>query len=111
MRRCRGPESPADRGSLQRKTRGMIMPMTRRGFLLSGCAVALSGCAVAEGDEPGKGPWQMPKKEPFRTIENSWIVLEDGTRLGVRLWIPLSAEHTPVPVVWEYIPYRKRDLE
>jgi len=53
----------------------------------------------------------MPKKEPFRTIENSWIVLKDGTRLGVRLWIPLSAEHMPVPVVWEYIPYRKRDLE
>ena len=87
------------------------MPMTRRGFLLTGCAVALSGCAVAEGDEPGKGPWQMPKKQPFRTIENSWIMLEDGTRLGVRLWIPLSAEHTPVPVVWEYIPYRKRDFE
>jgi putative CocE/NonD family hydrolase len=87
------------------------MPMTRRGFLLSGCAVALSGCAVAEGDEPGNGPWRMPKKQPFRTIENSWIVLKDGTRLGVRLWIPLSAEHTPVPVVWEYIPYRKRDFE
>lgn len=28
-----------------------------------------------------------------------------------RLWIPDSASSAPVPVVWEYLPYRKRDFE
>jgi len=89
----------------------VVPPMTRRGLLLGACAVAMSVCAAADGDAPGNRPWRMPKKQPFRTIENDWIALKDGTRLGVRLWIPLSADHSPVPVVWEYIPYRKRDME
>jgi uncharacterized protein len=87
------------------------MPMTRRGFLVGGCAVALGARAAGKGDVPGRGSWRLPQKQPFRMIENSWILLKDGTRLAVRLWIPASAEHTPVPVVWEYIPYRKRDFE
>lgn len=86
------------------------MPMTRRVFLIGGCAVAVAVGTSAQG-EARKSAWRMPAKEPFRTIENTWIPLKDGTRLGVRLWIPSSADHTPVPVVWEYIPYRKRDLE
>jgi uncharacterized protein len=53
----------------------------------------------------------MPTKQPFRVVENTWILMKDGVRLGARLWIPNSADHTPVPVVWEYIPYRKRDRE
>jgi putative CocE/NonD family hydrolase len=84
--------------------------MSRRGFLLSGCAVAMTAYA-ADGSRPQRSAWAMPKKQPFRTVENTWITLKDGIRLGARLWIPLSADHTPVPVVWEYIPYRKRDLE
>ncbi len=83
---------------------------SRRGFLLSGCAVAMTAYA-ADGSRPQRSAWAMPKKQPFRTVENTWITLKDGIRLGARLWIPLSADHTPVPVVWEYIPYRKRDLE
>jgi putative CocE/NonD family hydrolase len=27
------------------------------------------------------------------------------------MWIPVGAEQSPVPVVWEYLPYRKRDFE
>jgi uncharacterized protein len=42
-------------------------------------------------------------------IENEWIPMPDGARLAVRLWIPDGAEAHPVPVVLEYLPYRKRD--
>ena len=45
----------------------------------------------------------------MRVVENEWIPMADGARLGARLWIPEGAERTPVPVVLEYIPYRKRD--
>ena len=38
-----------------------------------------------------------------------WIVLKDGTRLAMRLWLPADSDHAPVPVVLEYLPYRKRD--
>ncbi|MGE0119941.1 MAG: CocE/NonD family hydrolase [Dongiaceae bacterium] len=44
-----------------------------------------------------------------RTIENTWIPLADGTRLAARLWLPEDAERNPVPVLLEYLPYRKRD--
>ncbi|MFW6031713.1 MAG: CocE/NonD family hydrolase, partial [Myxococcota bacterium] len=46
-----------------------------------------------------------------REVENTWIPMRDGSRLAARLWIPEGAEDRPVPVVLEYIPYRKRDLE
>jgi putative CocE/NonD family hydrolase len=45
-----------------------------------------------------------------REIENIWIPLRDGIRLAARVWLPASAERQPVPVVLEYIPYRKRDM-
>jgi putative CocE/NonD family hydrolase len=38
---------------------------------------------------------------------NTWIGLDDGTRLAARLWRPVIAE--PVPAVLEYLPYRKGD--
>ncbi|HMK87209.1 MAG TPA: CocE/NonD family hydrolase [Steroidobacteraceae bacterium] len=88
------------------------MQLTRRDFVLGGCVAAMTAGAGAQDNHKATArSWQFPAKEPFRTIENSWIPLKDGTQLGVRLWIPLSADHTPVPVVFEYIPYRKRDLE
>jgi len=37
------------------------------------------------------------------------IVLSDGTRLSARVWMPEDAHDTPVPVILEYLPYRKRD--
>ncbi|MFW5988784.1 MAG: CocE/NonD family hydrolase [Desulfosudaceae bacterium] len=48
---------------------------------------------------------------PVREVEHAWIPLSDGIRLAARLWIPDTAEHTPVPAILEYIPYRKRDFE
>ena len=46
-----------------------------------------------------------------REIENLWIPLPDGTRLAARVWLPEGAEAFPVPVILEYIPYRKRDRQ
>ena len=37
------------------------------------------------------------------------ITLSDGCRLSARLWRPVTADQTPVPVILEYLPYRKRD--
>lgn len=89
------------------------MQWTRRDFLVTSatCAVATATGVIAEPSKRSGAPWQMPEKQEFRSIENTWIPLKDGTKLGVRLWIPISADKTPVPVVLEYIPYRKRDLE
>jgi putative CocE/NonD family hydrolase len=46
---------------------------------------------------------------PFGLIEeeNIWVPLPDGTRLAGRLWRPDGAGR--VPVILEYLPYRKRD--
>ena len=37
------------------------------------------------------------------------IVLSDGCRLSARLWKPVNAEQSPVPLILEYLPYRKSD--
>ncbi|MEO1650170.1 MAG: CocE/NonD family hydrolase, partial [Pseudomonadota bacterium] len=37
------------------------------------------------------------------------IVMRDGTRLSARFWCPVDAVDDPVPVILEYLPYRKRD--
>lgn len=37
------------------------------------------------------------------------IPMPDGVRLSARIWMPEDAKANPVPVVLEYIPYRKRD--
>ena len=42
-------------------------------------------------------------------VETAWIPLADGRRLAARLFLPKSAENDPVPVIVEYIPYRRRD--
>lgn len=44
---------------------------------------------------------------PLREIENIFVPLPDGTRLAGRLWLPEGAG--PVPLILEYLPYRKRD--
>ena len=40
-------------------------------------------------------------------VENIWVPMPDGTRLAGRLWLPKDAG--PVPLILEYLPYRKRD--
>ncbi len=37
------------------------------------------------------------------------ITLSDGCRLSARVWKPEDAGDDPVPVILEYLPYRKRD--
>ncbi|WP_241301569.1 CocE/NonD family hydrolase [Microbulbifer elongatus] len=44
------------------------------------------------------------------THEHVEIPMADGCRLAARIWLPESAEYEPVPAIFEYIPYRKRDL-
>ncbi len=86
---------------------------TRRGFMATStaCALIVKFGSLAQIARADAVKWKMPEKGPYRVVENTWIPMKDGTRLGARLWIPNSADHKPVPVVWEYIPYRKRDLE
>ena len=46
-----------------------------------------------------------------REIENIWIPAGDTShRMAARLWLPEGAEDRPVPVILEYLPYRKRDF-
>jgi putative CocE/NonD family hydrolase len=45
-----------------------------------------------------------------RVVENLYIPMSDGTQLAARVWLPVEADHHPVPAVFEYIPYRKRDM-
>ena len=37
------------------------------------------------------------------------ITLSDGCRLSARVWMPDDAADDPVPIILEYLPYRKRD--
>ncbi|WP_285398152.1 CocE/NonD family hydrolase [Lysinibacillus sp. fls2-241-R2A-57] len=45
----------------------------------------------------------------YQTIENTWIVLTDGTKLSSRIWLPEVEKNQKVPAILEYIPYRKTD--
>src|SRR5579872_3955548 len=88
------------------------MTITRRQFLTTTGALITSTVAVRSSHAahwPARSGWTLPAKRPFRVVENEWIPLRDGERLGVRLWIPEGAAQRPIPVVREYLPYRKRD--
>ena len=92
-------------------TRGQLMEFSRRQFMRStGASIALISLP-GFGREDESAPWTLPAKEPVITFENLWIPLSNGYKLGMRLWLPKSAPpEPPVPVVLEYLPYRKRDL-
>ncbi|MFK7870737.1 MAG: CocE/NonD family hydrolase [Roseobacter sp.] len=54
----------------------------------------------------------MTRENALRDIEDLpdyRITLSDGTRLSARLWRPVDAADDPVPLILEYLPYRKRD--
>ncbi len=40
---------------------------------------------------------------------NVWIPLSDEMQLAARIWRPVESDSNPVPVILEYLPYRKRD--
>ena len=42
--------------------------------------------------------------------EETWMTLADGCRIALRIWRPVDAEAEPVPAIFEYLPYRKREL-
>lgn len=44
-----------------------------------------------------------------REVENLWIPMPDGARLAARMWLPEDAEASPVPALFEFLPYRKSD--
>ena len=50
-----------------------------------------------------------PVAETYEVRDPVWIEMRDGTRLAARIWLPRTAHETPVPVVLEYLPYRRRD--
>jgi hypothetical protein len=45
-----------------------------------------------------------------REIEHTLITMPDGAQLAAKIWLPQGAEQSPVPAIFEYIPYRKRDF-
>ncbi len=42
--------------------------------------------------------------------EETWMTLSDGCRIALRIWRPVDAHDDPVPAIFEYLPYRKREL-
>ncbi len=79
------------------------MTISRRDLLRSAALLPVSLAAAAAA-------WRLPDKKTVEVIDNEWIALKDGVRLSARLWLPAGARAAPAPVVWEYIPYRKRDF-
>jgi predicted acyl esterase len=49
-------------------------------------------------------------RRTVRVIESCWIPLSDSCRLAARIWLPEDADDALVPVIFKYIPYRKRDF-
>ncbi len=47
--------------------------------------------------------------ESIEVVETAWIELPGRPRLAARLWLPSSATVDPVPAVFEFLPYRRRD--
>lgn len=88
------------------------MSFSRRSLLWAAAAAALPGASLPQlaASSETAPRWSLPPKRPFRIIENEWITLKDGTRLAARLWIPQTDAGARVPVVLEYLPYRKRDV-
>ena len=51
-------------------------------------------------------------KDTLRSIieeSDHAVIMPDGARLSARLWRPEDAEADPVPLILEFLPYRKRD--
>jgi putative CocE/NonD family hydrolase len=86
------------------------MQLSRRSMLLA-TAGALAAVSAPDGLAAvgATAAWKLPEKRPFKVIDNDWIPMKDGVRLAARFWIPEGAEQQPVPVVWEYLPYRLWD--
>src|SRR5581483_3752826 len=90
------------------------MTISRRRILLGTAATASLVATARPIELLARGSrrepaWSLPVRRPFKVIENEWIPMHDGVRLAARFWLPEGAETHPVPVVWEYLPYRLWD--
>jgi hypothetical protein len=85
------------------------MPISRRD-VLTGALSALAVPPVAWSGARQAVAWALPPERPFEVTEHVPIPMADGVRLSARLWRPKTDAGQRVPVVIEYIPYRKRDL-
>ncbi len=90
------------------------LALTRRSAMLASAASLLAAPARS-GTTPQEtakrsGIWRLPPPGDVRIIENAWIPMPDGVRLSARIWLPKTQGPGRVPLVLEYIPYRKRDL-
>lgn len=84
------------------------MPISRRDMLVGAGAVSAFALS-SKGFGAARAPWQLPAQRAIQVTEHQWIPMRDGVRLSARLWLPEDAATARVPVVMEYIPYRKRD--
>ena len=48
-------------------------------------------------------------KDAVENRELVWVTLSDGRKLAARIVLPKNAVENPVPVILEYLPYRRRD--
>jgi putative CocE/NonD family hydrolase len=48
-------------------------------------------------------------KDSVENRELVWVPLSDGRKLAARIVLPKKAVENPVPVILEYLPYRRRD--
>ena len=86
--------------------------VTRRDILkiscMGACTFIMAPLSASSG-KPLTNP--IPEIHSFIEIENKFISLPDGPRLAARIWMPSAASSKKtVPVILEYIPYRKRDI-
>jgi putative CocE/NonD family hydrolase len=44
-----------------------------------------------------------------KVMDPVFITLKEGIRLAARIWLPEDAEDDPVPAIFEFLPYRRRD--
>jgi putative CocE/NonD family hydrolase len=78
-----------------------------RGSATAAAAVLAMGTLVRTIEAKAASP---QGQYDVQEIENIWITLPDGVRLAARAWIPVGQPDEVFPAIFEYIPYRKRDL-
>lgn len=91
------------------RRRRALMVKSAEILLASSLAPAAFAQSTKTMQSNASNSWKPPGKQAVRQIENTWIPLSRDSRLAARLWLPESAETQRVPLVLEYIPYRKRD--
>ena len=56
-----------------------------------------------------KAPDVRNYRDEVENVEIAWIPMKDGRKLAARLLLPKDQKNRPVPCIFEYIPYRRRD--